>query len=878
MTRLTSFAWLFALWRRVVLDRPWLVLAASAALSVAAFKYTYDNLRIDTNTQALISNEVAYQRDRIRLEERFPQDVNRLWFLVEGVTAEQTARAVDALSAALRAEPQRFENVTVPDGGAFFARHALLYREVDELRALRADLQGARPLLAMLAADPTAGGFMALLARAVSAPPGQMPAALAPVLAEMREPVAAAARGESVGLSWEGLLLPPDAEREARRRFVAATPVLDFTKLHPAEDAVAALHRIVAQVERDGGAGLKVRVTGETLLEHEELKSVTDGTTWAGIWSFVLVCATLLFAFRSAKLMLATFATLAMGLLLSMAFATLAIGHLNLISIAFAVLFIGMGDAFSSHFCLRYRELVKRGLQQREALAETARSTGPSLALCMLTAAIGLYAFIPTSYAGVSELGIIAGTSMMIAFATTFTTLPALLRVAPLRPVSTWRRSNFGPPPAILRDWPITYAGVIRFVAIALALFALALLPKVEIDFNPVNLRDQSTSSVQTFRYLLADKETSPLTLSALAASPEEARAKAARFAALPEVDRVTTLFDLVPEMQGEKLKLIAGAREALGTVPDTLPGPPPRASLAALDGALDGALREKRIAADREGAAGLREALRAYLAAYDAAAPAEREALGRRLQANLFGTLPATVERLKTGLQARAVDVETLPADLREQWLAKDGTYRVQIHARGDLNDLDTLRQFVRAAQAVDPRVTGLPVIYVESMGEVVKAFVQAFSIALVAAAMILLAVLRSWRDTALVLLPLLLASLLTAAATALLGIPLNFANIITLPLLFGLGIDSGIHMAHRLHYLHHSADDIALFSSSEAQGVVYGTLTTIFSFASLAFISHEGTASMGQLLAIGLFFTLACALVVLPAFSPLALKGQRK
>jgi predicted RND superfamily exporter protein len=155
--------------------------------------------------------------------------------------------------------------------------------------------------------------------------------------------------------------------------------------------------------------------------------------------------------------------------------------------------------------------------------------------------------------------------------------------------------------------------------------------------------------------------------------------------------------------------------------------------------------------------------------------------------------------------------------------------------------------------------------------MKEVVTAFQQAFAIAFAATALILLLVLRSLRDTLLVLLPLLLASLFTAATTVVLGIPFNFANIIALPLLFGLGVDSGIHMTHRLHYW--QPGERNLLGGSEAKGVFFGALTTVFSFCSLAFTRHQGTASMGLLLAVGLLLTLACALVVLPAFSTLRL-----
>ncbi len=269
-----------------------------------------------------------------------------------------------------------------------------------------------------------------------------------------------------------------------------------------------------------------------------------------------------------------------------------------------------------------------------------------------------------------------------------------------------------------------------------------------------------------------------------------------------------------------------------------------------------------------------LSESLDEFLDYLDSLPEELRQPLLDKLQQALLGSLPATMEKLKLSLEAGSVTLESLPAELKERWLSQDGFYRIQVSPKKDLNDLGNLREFIQEAQKIDQDVTDLPVTYLESMNEVVQSFMQAFSIALVAITVLLLIILRNVKDTLLVLLPLLLASVFTAAATVVFNVPFNFANIIALPLLFGLGVDSGIHMVHRLHYLDSTEEN--LLGTSEAQGVFYGALTTIFSFSSLAFTSHQGTASMGILLSIGLLMTLICALVVLPAFSVLHIRRR--
>ncbi len=361
------------------------------------------------------------------------------------------------------------------------------------------------------------------------------------------------------------------------------------------------------------------------------------------------------------------------------------------------------------------------------------------------------------------------------------------------------------------------------------------------------------------------------MTLSSLATSPEEARALKERYEKLPTVDKVTTLLDFVPKDQEAKLAIIEDLALVLGPQLATFPAPAQGGAQIEDLEALQAKLLEQ-LAKNEGGNADmleLSESLDNFMEYVDSLPEETRQPVLDKLQSVLLNALPATIDKLQHSLEAEPITFESLPTSLKERWLSKDGLYRVQVTPKKDLNDLENLREFIQEAQKVDPNVTDLPVTYLESMNEVIRAFKEAFSIALLATALLLLVILRNVKDTLLVLLPLLLASLFTAAATVLFDISFNFANIIALPLLFGLGVDSGIHMAHRLHYLNSTQEN--LLGTSESQGIFFGTLTTVFSFASLAFTPHQGIASMGVLLSVGLMLTLICALVVLPAFSAL-------
>jgi uncharacterized protein len=237
-------------------------------------------------------------------------------------------------------------------------------------------------------------------------------------------------------------------------------------------------------------------------------------------------------------------------------------------------------------------------------------------------------------------------------------------------------------------------------------------------------------------------------------------------------------------------------------------------------------------------------------------------------LEESLVAALPERLAILRSSLQAGTVTRDLLPPTLVERWVSRDGLHRIQVFPREQLSDPEALLRFVSEVRTVAPAATDTPVVILEAGLAVVQAFQQAFLLAFIVITGILLALLRRVRDSILVLIPLLLAGLLTGAALVLFGLPFNFANIIALPLLLGIGVDNGIHMVQRARLA--APRDGGLLGTSTARAVIYSALTTIASFGTLAFSSHLGMASMGQLLALGIFLTLLCTLIVLPALLP--------
>jgi hopanoid biosynthesis associated RND transporter like protein HpnN len=501
------------------------------------------------------------------------------------------------------------------------------------------------------------------------------------------------------------------------------------------------------------------------------------------------------------------------------------------------------------------------------------------LLLCAFTTAAAFFAFIPTAYSGVGELGLIAGTGMFISLVASVTFLPALIDI--LRPPRRLRKRMPAPIPELLAQLPLRHGVAVRLLALSLGVTALAVLPQARFDYDPINLRDAASESVATFKDLMAESTTSPLSLVVLAPDEAHAALYVKRLSELDVVDDAVSLQSFIPDDQEEKLAIIQDIVLILGSEIDGTPSQTrptvneQRAAIRDTLGVIDTYLKAPGTPLWRAAVERLRDTLHALLDNLQISEQAAQTQLMSRVDNNLLGSLPESLDRLKLSLQAGPVQAQDLPSDLVQRWVSKGGIYRIEVYPKEDLSDIKALRRFVSAVRSAAPDATGEPILMLESGNAIVTTFQRAFGIALLVISMVLLIEMRSAADTVLVLVPLIFGALLTGAALVILQIPFNFANIIALPLLLGIGVDNGIHMIRRMRSTAMSQAD--LLRSSTARAMVFSALTTICSFGNLSFSSHPGTASMGQILTIGVSLTLLATLIVLPALLEFASAPSR-
>jgi len=820
-----------------------------ALLAGGAGWYAVTHFKMNTDINTLLAEDLSWRKQEKALEQAFPARNDLLVVVVDAADAGQAEKTAATLASQMQQRPDLFRTVNRPDALPFFQQNGLLFLEQADLADIIDHLMQAQPLLGTLAADQSLRGLFHTFGMMLT---GVEQKAIrdeqfVPIFKKITTLIQNQQQGSTQALDWQQFLNPtPDPHQ--LRRFILAQPVLDYSALSPGAAATQAVRDMVKAAALD--PTVHVRLTGSVALNDEEFASVADGMGIAALGSLLLVATLLMLALRSLRLVLPILLTLLVGLILTTTFGLAALGSLNLISVAFAVMFIGIAVDFGIQFGVRFRDQHFHHPDHATALKATARLIALPLTLAAASTAAGFLAFTPTDYAGVAELGLIAGAGMIIALICNITLLPALLTLfnppAELEAVGfSWARP--------LDSFLHQHRHSVITAAAVLALICAAITTQLRFDFDPLNLKDPKVESVATLFDLAKNLDSTPYTAQILSADLATADALATKLRTLPEVARVMTLSSFVPEEQETKLQILHDTQMILLATlsPSSFAPAPTAADLQTSAGDLF--TRLDKLRSQNAAIAELADALQPLL--HDAPALFQ-------LQDSLISGLPAQLTQIRNLLDAQAVTVESLPAALKQDWLATDGRARIEIYPKENPRVADNLLKFNRAIQTIAPEASGTTIAIAESGNTVVTAFIHAAIAALIVIALLLFFALRRLFDTLALLAPLLLAGLLTLATSVLLHIPVNFANIIGLPLLLGLGVSFAIYFV-----TYWRDGGINPLQSSMARAVTFSASTTLVAFGSLALSAHPGTASMGKILTIALLYALASTCFLLPA-----------
>lgn len=852
--------------------RPIVVLSGAGALAVLAALLTVLQLGFHTSRLDLLNPESSYNKlwlDYIR-EFGAADDV---LVVVEAASQEQVIPALAEVSKTLTRDTRHFRFVLHQLDLSAVRSKGLHYLDPENLAAIEQFVTETKPIVAGHWTQLSVGNMAAAMNRRLamaSRDPTGMARQRAEVEAEhwalsLQHALASEPRYSTPWPQVAEPTLPPGLSDT--QHFMMADGRMGFVLLQLAEEpgsggftrgteAIDALRRHVANIAAHHPEA-RIGLTGLPVMENDEMRSSQSAMVEASLLSLFGVACLFVAGFGGIRHPLLTVAALLLAMAWSFGYITLAVGHLNILSVSFAVILIGLGIDFGIHYVARYLQHRESEVPCDDALLQTAVGVGPGILTGALTTSIAFFTAGFTEFTGIAELGVIAGGGILLCCVGALVVLPAMIHLT-----DRHREEEAIPAPLDVYGWlsPLFRRPAWLFCLSIGATTLVALgMGRLWYDHNLLNLQPEGLESVRLEHRLIEESDQSVWFALSLAQSREELLARKAQFEALDSIDRVEEIASLIPDEEHLKQPIIARIRAQLDGLPDRVPAIPierPETiepTLAQLQSVLTLTPQGRQIASRVEW---IRTALRQT---------PERECYRRlsQYQRSVAEDLLNGMRSLWEVSNPEPPDFSDLPESLVARFLGPNGRHLMRVYSRGNIWDMDAMEGFVRDVRSVDPKATGNPLQTYEASRQMKRSYEQAAWYALVAIFAVLFLDFRNLRHTLLAMLPVGLGMLLLFGMLGWLGEPLNPANMIVLPLILGIGVDDGVHVVH--DYLRRKG--AYRMSASTASAVLITSLTTMVGFGSLMIASHRGLQSLGRVLTIGVTCCLFTSLIMLPA-----------
>jgi hopanoid biosynthesis associated RND transporter like protein HpnN len=864
----------------VVAHHPILTLALSLVLAVVCALYTRDHLAFKTSRADLIDPSTEYHQRWMNYTREFG-DVNEdMVVVIEGDDPATIQRATDALGRRLEDETELFQNVLYKVDLSHLREKALQYSSPEQLQMILAQLDQFSAILRrfdMLSLRSfirdlrfgiqQADGQPPEMAAMMTEPLVQQTALLASSLEEYtrdqrhyHSPWQAQMSGDMAQLAtvFRDRYL---TNEKGTMGFLKVQPTATTSDFNGSSPSIDRLRDLMAEV---GKAHPKARfsLTGIPVLESDEMRSSQTAMFYASILSFIGVAALMVLGFRGLRYPILGNLVLMVGMAWSFGFTTLAVGHLNILSVSFAAMLIGIGIDYSTVYLLRYLECRHEGLDAQAAVIATGSSVGAGILTAAISSSVAFFCAVLTDFAGVAELGIIAGGGILICTVAAFVVLPAILVVAdrhrgahtiakPLE--SRWLR-------ALTSRYP-AWVTVLSSLAIA-GLSAYGV--RVEYDYNLLHLQADGLESVEVQKRIFDQADHSLLFAVSLADSPRQVLELKKKFEALPTVHHVEELAAILPQYSEDETQLLV---QAVGAELSSLPA---RTSEAReVDPSMVGFELEKVETALASFPSPTASAARKQIGRFldqlsELSQPAQMQLL-REYQSRLAADLLARLH----GLAGIAAPDPVSPADLTPslvgRFISPQGKWLMQVYPKSQIWDIKPLEKFIAEVRSVDPEATGTPLQTYEASKAIKHSYETAGIYALIAVCVFLLVDFKNLRDCLLALLPPLAGTGLLFGVMGLFDLDLNPANLIVLPLVIGLGVDGGVHVIH--DFRHQSQLVPYTPSASVINAIFVNATTTMVGFGSMMIAAHRGLYSLGLVLTLGVGTCLLVSVITVPA-----------
>ncbi|MFO7598525.1 MAG: MMPL family transporter [Candidatus Desulfacyla sp.] len=880
---------LYSIWR-LVSTRAGAVIGTGLTLALLSAAAAFLFLGLNSDQDKLVSPNTAFHKRYLAHLKNFG-DQEYLYVVIRtGGTEEGKKRAIafaEDLNRRLMRQPKLIHAVHFRISPADLGNGVLLFASPEEAKALSGTIRFLVPFLEAWSRDGSVSGFIDSVAALLGGTAGDLslvePSLMGRALEMLNELIETINGVLDRKAPYRSIL---DLSQAGNDYFFTSSGGLLIMRVLPAKDfgtmdvigePLKAMRHALDATRADY-PDIEAGLTGRPVLQADEMTTTDRDMTLAALIAMLVVALLFMLILHGWLRPLLLLISLMTAMAWSFGFATVAVGELNLLSIVFALVLVGIGVDFGIHIIMRYVEAKKGGTGVDDAVRASIFRTGPGIILGAVTSVCAFYSVLWSDFIGLAELGLIGGTGVLLCLVSMLTVLPAMLLIAGRRNLFPSSVPRITALPSLERL--STRPGWAVFILLIVTLAALPGAFKVRFSYNLLELQAKGLESVEYEKILIESSGESTWYAILTAENLNELERLTRTLEALPSVGKVESILDLIPENQAAKIALYQKAAEDLKPISFTaLPSPVPDAdrlirSLARLSRTLEG-LEEKLFAA---GAGSEIALIDRGLGSMDAVVTLLRQDPGRAkllkpLQTGLARDMETSVRQLKIWLAAEAVTPHALPATLTNIHVGKDGSYQIKVIPKRDVWDFTELGEFVSQLRRVDPEVSGVPIEVLESALLMHRTFLWAAGLTVVLVTLILWLYWRSLRVVFLTMLPLGVSMLWLLEIMGWLGLNFNLANFFAIPILIAIGVDGGIHLLARWGEVQHMArtvpeQGIGLFHTSTPTAVSLSFATTMIGFGGLLFAHHRGLASLGWVMVLGsLMGMLACLLVLPPA-----------
>lgn len=876
-------------------SHPLATLGCAFALSALSALFTLTNLGFESSQAAL----VAENNDFMRLLQRAERFSNLEAFVVavENGNTAKTLKFVRKLVPRLESDRENYEQVFARVDPSSMRPWALLYLSEEEISELVASIRSHEGFLKSIMESP---GLVTLLRRIntemTSAVVGELFTGflsgekgetggermdlgfLAQFLRQMKASVEG---GRAYSSPWRSFFVKDGWRDEAEegyfwtedRRYllVFVKPALRGGGVSKGGSSLNALRRTIAEVKAES-PGIRAGVTGQKALDEDEKETALGDMGLATSLSLVGLAVLLVVFWRSVRRPLIEMAVLVVALSLTFGLTTLLIGHLNLLSVTFAPMLLGLGIDYGVHWFARYGEERQRpGTSTRKALEVAMSSIGPAILLAGICASLSFFPLALTGFKGLVELGVICAIGLFVATATTLCLLPALIMLSERHKgggVKSTPARNMRPLLKNTRRVAFAIAGLAVLASLASMWGAL----KVKFDLNMLHLQSRKAESVVWENRLIQASKYPSIYGALFARSQKEAEEKTRALEALPTVSEVQSIFRILPSHQERKIALLGEMRPLLAGI-TSIPPPSGHVDLQALEDILARIRFKMTGSSDQEvprrvqrQMAQVRSLIDSIRKDFRSVGRANVRARLERFQRRAIADLNDKLSLLIANMETRPMRIPDLPAPLRDRFVGPDNEYLLRVFPKQNVWEPAHLATFVRDIQSVDRDATGDPVTLYIFTRAFRDACIKAATYAVVFILLFLIFTLRSPMSILAAITPLFVGTLWTLGLMHLFGVDLNLANSIFLPLVVGAGVEYGVIVVQRWRQQRPYGGPWSL-PLSTAMGVILAGLTTTLGFGSLTLSGHRGIHSLGLLSTIGSLTVLVASVLFLPA-----------